>query len=103
MKDNQLLMMVLRKPLTYPYFDINALRCVEPAETRYKAAVVELDSEEACVLGLPRDHVPEIVLAQYQAGKYLAKRLEEIGIRSARGTPRVSGGRSIEKEKERTA
>lgn len=80
MKDNQLLMMVLRKPLTYPYFDINALRCVEPAETRYKAAVVELDSEEACVLGLPRDHVPEIVLAQYQAGKYLAKRLEEIGV-----------------------
>lgn len=79
MEKKQLLGMI-SSPLTMPYFDFDAFHGIEPAEARYAAAVAELDPAEASAFGLPLDHVPAIVLAQYQAGKYLAMRLKEIGI-----------------------
>ena len=67
-------------PLRFPYFDLDAFHEIAPASTRYRAATTALDPEEARTLGLQQDHMPEVLLAQYQAGKYVAKRLDEIGI-----------------------
>lgn len=67
-------------PLSFPYFNMDAFHSIVPSDTRYKATMSVLDPEEASKLGLHQDHVPEILFAQYQAGKYVAMRLTEIGI-----------------------
>ncbi len=94
MEKKQLLGMI-SSPLTMPYFDIDAFHGIEPAEARYAAAVAELVPAEASALGLPQDHVPAIVLAQYQAGKYLAMRLKEIGISQVEVADRTGIGKTV--------
>ena len=67
-------------PLQLPYFDLEAYKSIEPMEARYRAAISEIDSKFAEKYGIDPEHVPEIVLAQFQAGLYINQKLKEKGI-----------------------
>jgi len=67
-------------PLRLPYFDLEAYKSIEPLEARYRASVSEIDSKSAEKYGIDPEHVPEIVLAQFQAGLYVSQKLKEKGI-----------------------
>ena len=67
-------------PLRLPYFDLEAYKSIEPLEARYRASVSEIDSKSAEKYGIDPEHVPEIILAQFQAGQYINQKLKEKGI-----------------------
>ena len=74
-------------PLRLPYFDLEAYKSIEPLEARYRASVSEIDSKSAEKYGIDPEHVPEIILAQFQAGQYINQKLKEKGIGHVEAAP----------------
>ena len=71
---------ILEKPLTFPYFDSNKLREIQPMDLRYKLAMYEVTDSVINEHGVDEERIPEILLAQYQAGRYIAQKLKNQGI-----------------------
>ncbi len=67
-------------PLTFPYFDIEQYKNIGPLEKRYRASIGELTPELAEKYELNINRVPEIILAQFQAGKYVGRKIKEKGM-----------------------
>ena len=65
-------------PLRLPYIDCTALRSIEPIELRYLTAT----SWPKPIVAAQHDvsHVPDLVLAQWQAAQYVSKQLQDKGI-----------------------
>ena len=70
-------------PLTFPYYDEKELQHIEPMDLRYKVAMFEVTNMIAEHYGISLDRIPEIVLAQYQAGRYVADKMKAYGITKA--------------------
>ena len=66
-------------PLTYPYFDEQALRDIEPMDVRFRISTLEVTDKIAEEYGLPLDRAPEMILAQFQAGRHVAEKLKNWG------------------------
>lgn len=71
-------------PLTYPYFDEDALHAIEPMEVRLKISTFEVSDKIAKEYGFDRDRAPEMFLAQFQAGRHVAQKLESTGMSNLR-------------------
>ena len=78
---DEMLNRIKRLPLTFPYADYDALRKIEPAAARSLAAVDQLPERAAQKYGLDRDRLPEMVVARWQAAKYVTQEMttREIG------------------------
>lgn len=81
---NSVLSKIAATPLSLPYFDVDALRAIEPMDARFKVALFEVNDAVNKEYGFELDRVPELVLAQYQAGKYVADKFAHIGISQVR-------------------
>ena len=66
-------------PLNYPYFDAEALRAIEPMDLRYKLSTLGVTDKIAEEYGYPFDRPPEMILAQFQAGRHIAQKLDNFG------------------------
>jgi len=66
-------------PLTYPYFDEQALREIEPMDVRFRISTLEVTDKIAEEYGFPPDRVPEMILAQFQAGRHVAEKVTARG------------------------
>ena len=77
-------------PLTLPYFDLEEFRAIEPMTARFRASMGEVNEKTAQEYGLDPEHVPEIILAQFQAGRYIAQKLSQMGLSSVRAVE-ISG------------
>ena len=77
---NSVLSKIAATPLSLPYFDVEVLRGVEPMDARFKVALFEVNDAVNKEYRFELDRVPELVLAQYQAGKYVADKLNRIGM-----------------------
>ena len=66
-------------PLSYPYFDADALRAIEPMDLRYRVSTLEVTDKIAEEYGFPLDRPPEIILAQFQAGRHVSQKLGDYG------------------------
>lgn len=66
-------------PLSYPYFDEQVLREIEPMEVRFRVSTLEVTEKIAEEYGFSRDRVPEMILAQFQAGRHVAQVLDGWG------------------------
>ena len=66
-------------PLRYPYFDADALRAIEPIDLRYRLSTLEVTDKIAEEYGIPLDRPPEMILAQFQAGRHIAQKLDNFG------------------------
>lgn len=75
---------ILDTPLTLPYFDVDALRAIKPMDARFKASLYEVTPKIEEEYGFDPDRVPEIILAEYQAGQYITKKMKAIGINAVR-------------------
>ena len=69
-------------PLTYPYFDEDALRAVEPMDIRFRISTLEVTEKIAKEYGFSLDRVPEMILAQFQAGRHVTQKLKSTGMSS---------------------
>jgi len=69
-------------PLTYPYFDEQALRAVEPMDVRFRISTLEVTEKIAEEYGFSLDRVPEMLLAQFQAGRHITQKMKSIGLSS---------------------
>ena len=81
-------------PLTYPYFDEQALRAVEPMDVRFRISTLEVTEKIAEEYGFSLDRVPEMLLAQFQAGRHITQKMKSIGLSSvaaAQVLPESSG------------
>ena len=67
-------------PLTYPYFDEDALRAIEPMEVRFKISTLAVTDKIAEEYGFDLDRAPEMILAQFQAGRHVAQKLKSMGM-----------------------
>ena len=67
-------------PLTYPYFDEETLRAIEPMDIRFRVSTLEVTEKIAEDYGFSLDRVPEMILAQFQAGRHVADKLESTGM-----------------------
>ena len=78
---DEMLNRIKRLPLTFPYADYDALRKIEPAAARSLAAVDQLPERAAQKYGLDRDRLPAMVVARWQAAKYVTQEMttREIG------------------------
>ena len=78
---DEMLNRIKRLPLTFPYADFDALHNIEPAAARSLAAVDQLSERAAVKYGLDRDRLPEMVVARWQAAKYVTQEMttREIG------------------------
>ena len=81
---SSILLKIETTPLTLPYFDLDAFRAIEPMTARFRASTGEVNEKTAQEFGLDTEHVPEIVLAQFQAGRYIARKMEGMGMSSVR-------------------
>jgi hypothetical protein len=77
-------------PLSFPYFDVDALKAVEPMDARFKASLFEITDKAFSEYGFDMDRVPEIILAQYQASKYISQKMDSMGMSDAHAS-RLSG------------
>ena len=66
-------------PLTYPYFDEQALRNIEPMDVRFRISTLDVTEKIAKDYGFPQDRAPEMILAQFQAGRHVAQKLNGRG------------------------
>ena len=66
-------------PLSYPYFDAQVLREVEPMDIRFRVSTLGVTEKIAEDSGFSLDRVPEMILAQFQAGLHVANALEGRG------------------------
>ena len=71
---------ILETPLTFPYFDVDALRALEPMDTRLKASLYDVTPKIEKEYGFDPERVPEIILAEYQAGRYITRKMKDKGI-----------------------
>lgn len=71
---------ILATPLSYPYFDEQALRAIEPMDVRYRISTVGVTEKIAEEYGFSMDRVPEMLLAQFQAGWHIAKKMASTGM-----------------------
>lgn len=83
MKDS-VLTKIATTPLSFPYFDVEALRAIEPMDARFKVALFEVNDAVNKEYGFDLERVPEITLAQYQAGKYVAEKFDRLGMSQIR-------------------
>ena len=81
MKDN-VMRKIANTPLSFPYFDMDDLRAVEPMDLRFKVAMFEVSNAVKEKYNVDEDRVPEFILAQYQAGKYVAQKIKEKGMQN---------------------
>lgn len=71
---------IASSPMSFPYFDIDALRAVEPMNVRCKVSMSEPNEQLAEQYGLDKDRVPEIIQAQYMAGRYVRQKIGDKGL-----------------------
>lgn len=71
---------MLASPLSLPYFDAASLKAIEPMDLRFKVAMFEVSDDIAKEFNISTDRIPEIVYAQYQAGRYVADKMKAYGI-----------------------
>lgn len=71
---------MLAEPLTYPYANFDAMKNRSPLEVRYTTSMDILKADDLESIGLSRDHLPEILLARWKAGKYIINQFTEKGI-----------------------
>lgn len=64
-------------PLSYPYFDEQALQAIEPLDIRFKVSTMEVTDKIATEYGFSKDRVPEMILAQFQAARHVAQKLKK--------------------------
>lgn len=67
-------------PLMLPYADVEKWRAIPSLEDRYDVAMLVLPPERLKELGLEEDHFPEQVFCRQQAAKYIAQKIQDMGI-----------------------
>ena len=67
-------------PMTFPYADLAELRKTTPLIDRYNSSMDILSEEDLESIGKEKDHLPELLLCRWQAGKYVAEQLKSRGI-----------------------
>ena len=83
---SSVLLKIETTPLSLPYFDLEAFKSIEPMSARFKASRGDVSDKAAKDYNLDPEHVPEIVLAQFQAGRYVAQKMDQMGMSSVRAT-----------------
>jgi len=76
--------------LCFPYIDKAELMSITNLTDRYHAATAGLDAETAEKYGLDASRLPDLMICQFMAGKYVKESLKELG-RSANAACELSG------------
>ena len=79
-RKNEIIALMKKKPLSFPYADYDSLKKRTPIDVRYNSSMDVLNEDDLEAIGLPKDHLPELLLARWQAAKFVAEDLQAKGV-----------------------